>query len=64
MKFLFLILVIIGVSIVSYYGVWDALTLTGGFAWLGLVGVIYFIGDMSEELVNWVTKKRSTNKED
>jgi uncharacterized membrane protein len=63
MKFLFLILLIAGVSILSYYGAWDALTLTGGFAWLGLAGIIYFVGDVLEELGNWITKKRK-NKED
>lgn len=63
MKFLFLILLIAGVSLLSYYGTWDALTLTGGFAWLGLAGIIYFVGDMLEELVNWIMKKRK-NKED
>lgn len=64
MKFLFLILLITGVSLLSYYGTWDALTLTGGFAWLGLACIIYFIGNISEELVNWVTKKRNANKKD
>lgn len=64
MKFLFLILLIAGVSILSYYGAWDALTLTGGFAWLGLAGIIYFVGDVLEGLGNWIRKKRSTNKEE
>lgn len=64
MKFLFLILMIAGVSILSYYGTWDALTLTGGFAWLGLAGIIYIICDMLEGLGNWITKKRNTDKED
>ncbi|MBQ2361369.1 MAG: hypothetical protein II398_10805 [Prevotella sp.] len=59
MKFLFLILLIVGVSLLSYYGTWGVLTLTGGFAWLGLACIIYFIGDMSEELVNLITKKRT-----
>lgn len=63
MKFLFLILLIAGVSILSYYGTWDALTLTGGFAWLGLACIIYFVGDMLEELGNWITKKRKNKKE-
>lgn len=63
MKFIFLILLIVGVSLLSYYGTWDTLTLTGGFAWLGLACIIYFIGDMSQELVDWVTKKRIGNKE-
>lgn len=63
MKFLFLILLITGVSILSYYGAWDTLTLTGGFAWLGLAGIIYFVGDMLEELGNWIVKKIK-NKED
>ena len=64
MKFLFFILLIAGVSILSYYGVWDALTLTGGFAWLGLAGIIYFVGDVLEKFGNWITKKRISNKED
>ena len=64
MKFLFLILLIAGVSILSYYGAWDALTLTGGFAWLGLACIIYFVGDVLEELGNWITKKRISNKKD
>ena len=64
MKFLFLILLIAGVSILSYYGAWDALTLTGGFAWLGLLCIIYFVGNMLEELGNWITEKITTDKND
>lgn len=62
-NFIVFIVVITGVCLLSYYGTWNALTLTGGFAWLGLVGIIYFVGDMLEELVNWIMKKRK-NKED
>lgn len=56
MKFIFLILLITGVSLLSYYGMWDALTLTGGLAWLGLGCIIYFVGDMLKELVEWINK--------
>lgn len=48
----------------SYYGTWNALTLTGGFAWLGLVGIIYLVSDVLVGLGNWITKKRIANKED
>ena len=64
MKFVFLILLIIGVCLLSYYGTWNALTLTGGWAWLGLLCIIYFIGNMLEELGNWIIKKRTANKKD
>lgn len=64
MKFLFLILLIAGVSLLSYYGTWDALTLTGGFAWLGLAGIIYLVSDVLVGFGNWITKKRTVNKED
>lgn len=64
MKFIFLILLITGICLLSYYGAWDALTLTGGFAWLGLAGIIYIVGDILEELGNWITKKGTANKKD
>lgn len=64
MKFIFLILLIIGVSLLSYYGTWNVLTLTGGWAWLGLLCIIYFVGDMLEEIGNWITKKRIASKKD
>lgn len=63
MKFVFLILLIIGVCLLSYYGTWNALTLTGGWAWLGLLCIIYYVDDMLEELGRWIMKKRTTNKE-
>ena len=64
MKFIFLILLITGICLLSYYGAWDTLTLTGGFAWLGLACIIYFVCDMLEKLGKWITKKRTTDKED
>lgn len=62
MKFIFLILLIIGVCLLSYYGTWNALTLTGGWAWLGLLCIIYYVDDMLEEFGRWIMKKRTTNK--
>ena len=59
MKFIFLILLIIGVSLLSYYNAFDALTLTGGWAWFGLLCIIYFVGDMLEELGKRVINKRT-----
>ena len=59
MKFIFLILLIIAVSLLSYYEAWNALTLTGGWAWLGLLCIIYFVGDMLEEFGKWIEKKRN-----
>lgn len=63
MKFLFLVLIIIGVCLLSYYGVWDALTLTGGFAWLGLACIIYFVDDILEGFGNYINKKISNKKD-
>lgn len=63
MNFIFLISLITGVSLLSYYGVWDALTLTGGWAWLGLLCIIYFIGDILEEIGKWLGKHKTTNNE-
>lgn len=63
MKFIFLILLITGICLLSYYGAWDALTLTGGFAWLGLACIIYFIGDILEEIGKWLGKHKTTNNE-
>jgi len=63
-NFIVFIVVIIGVCLLSYYGAWDALTLTGGWAWFGLLCIIYFVGDILEELGDWITKKRISNKED
>ena len=62
-NFIVFIVVIIGICLLSYYGTWNALTLTGGFAWLGLVGIIYLVSDMLVGLGNWITKKRTANKE-
>jgi len=59
MKFIFLILLIIGVCLLSYYKMFDALALTGGWAWFGLLCIIYFVGDMLEELGKWIKKKRN-----
>ena len=66
MKFIFSILLIIGVCLLSYYGVWDVLTLTGGWAWFGLLCILYFIGDVLCDIGNWIKKKRHNedNKED
>lgn len=63
-NFIVFIVVIIGICLLSYYGTWNALTLTGGFAWLGLVGIIYLVSDVLVGLGNWITKKRTANKED
>ena len=57
MKFIFFILVIIGVSLLTYYDTWNALTFTGGWAWLGLGCIIYFVGDMLEKIGDWLIKK-------
>jgi len=59
MKFIFLILLITGISLLSYYKMFDALTLTGGWAWFGLLCIIYFVGDMLEELGKRVINKRT-----
>lgn len=59
MKFIFSILLIIGVCLLSYYKAFDALTLTGGWAWFGLLCIIYFVGDMLEELGKWIEKKKN-----
>ena len=58
MKFIFLILLIIGVSLLSYYNAFDALTLTGGWAWFGLLCIIYFVCDILEELGKWIISNR------
>ena len=58
-NFIVFIVVIIGICLLSYYGTWNALTLTGGFAWLGLVGIIYLVSDALVGLGNWITKKRT-----
>lgn len=63
-NFIVFIVVITGVCLLSYYGTWNALTLTGGFAWLGLVGIIYLVSDVLVGFGNWITKKRTVNKED
>lgn len=63
-NFIVFIVVIIGICLLSYYGTWNALTLTGGFAWLGLVGIIYLVSDVLVGLGNWITKKRTAYKED
>ena len=62
MKFIFLILLITGVSLLSYYGVWDVLTLTGGWAWFGLLCIIYFIGDILEEIGKWLINNGKNKK--
>lgn len=59
MKFIFLLLLIIGVSLLSYYNMFDSLTLTGGLAWFGLLCIIYFVGDILEELGKRVINKRT-----
>lgn len=63
-NFIVFIVVIIGGCLLSYYGAWDVLTLTGGWAWFGFLCIFYFVGDILEELVDWITKKRISNKED
>lgn len=62
MKFIFLILLITSVSLLSYYGVWDALTLTGGWAWFGLLCIIYFIGDILEKIGKWLINNGKNKK--
>lgn len=39
-----------------------ALTLSGGLAWLGLLSIVYLVGDILERLGDWIIKKRN-NKE-
>ena len=67
MKFIFLILLITGISLLSYYKMFDALTLTGGWAWFGLLCIIYFVGDMLVALGKWIDEpfkvKRDIEKE-
>jgi polyferredoxin len=38
----------------------DALTLTGGLAWFGLLCIIYFVGDILEELSKRIINKRTS----
>ena len=61
-NFIVFIVVIIGICLLSYYGTWNALTLTGGWAWLGLLCIIYCVGDMLKELGRWIMEKRTANK--
>ena len=60
--FIVFILAIAGVCILSYYHAFDALTLTGGLAWLGLLSIVYLVGDILERLGDWIIKKHN-NKE-
>lgn len=62
MKFIFLILLITGVSLLSYYGAWNVLKLKGGWAWFGLLCIIYFIGDILEEIGKWLINKGKNKK--